>query len=73
MRPLARRCWTVAPASYQPRVLFTILTTESMTGTSISNDAMPFLSAHSGVHRVNHFLQLYARARRAPIPDDGAG
>ena len=31
----AMRRRTVAPASYQPRVAFTILTTESMTGTSI--------------------------------------
>ena len=43
---LATRLCTAAPHSYQPRVPFTIFTTDSMTGTSINTPTTVASAAH---------------------------
>ena len=68
------RCRTVAPASYQPRVLFTIFTTESMTGTSIRTpttvaSAAPELKPN----RLIAAATANSKKLLAPMSADGAG
>ena len=69
--PATRR--TEAPASYQPRVLFTILTTDSITGTSIST---PTTVASAAPELKPNRLMAAATASSkkllAPMSADGA-
>ena len=60
------RCCTIAPASYQPRVLFTILTTESISGTSIKTPTTVASAAPELKPDMASLLadQLFARAQQ---------
>ena len=71
---LATRCRTVAPASYQPRVLFTIFTTDSITGTSIRTPTT-VASAAPELNPKRLIAAATANSKKllAPISAEGAG